>query len=415
MFDLDKWQEIYFTIRQNKLRTFLTAFSVSWGIFMLVMLLGAGRGLQNGVEKEFEEDAKNSIYVSTGKTSIAYGGLKMGRNIQLRNSDYTDLRLKIPGIEYITSRFYCTGEFTVRYQDNYSSFSVVGIHPDHEFLENQYAFKGRYINEFDLLEKRKVVIIGTEVQKVLFKKIAEPVGEWIDIGGIPYKVIGVYEDAGDGDEDRRIFIPLSTAQLAYNGADNIHNMWFTVGDASVKESKQIVGNVRDHIAKKYHFAEEDNRALFIWNSVENFQRFMDLFMGIRIFLWIVGIGTIIAGIVGVSNIMLIVVNERTREIGVRKALGATPGSIIGLFMQEAIVITGMAGYLGLISGIGLIELINYLMNRFQVVTPFFRNPEIHLQTAAGATLLLIMAGILAGYIPAKKASKIRPIEALRDE
>jgi len=415
MFDLDKWQEIYFTIRKNKLRTFLTAFSVSWGIFMLVMLLGAGRGLQNGVEKEFEEDAKNSIYVSPGKTSIAYGGLKMGRNIQLRNSDYNDLRLRIPGIEYITSRYYCTGEFTVRYQDNYSSFSVVGIHPDHEFLENQYAFKGRYINEFDLLEKRKVVIIGTEVQKVLFKKIAEPVGEWIDIGGIPYKVIGVYEDAGDGDEDRRIFIPLSTAQLAYNGADNIHNMWFTVGDASVKESKQIVENVRDHISKKYHFAKEDSRALFIWNSVENFQRFMDLFMGIRIFLWIVGIGTIIAGIVGVSNIMLIVVNERTREIGIRKALGATPGSIIGLFMQEAIVITGMAGYFGLISGIGLIELINYLMNRFQVVTPFFRNPEIHLQTAAGATLLLIMAGILAGYIPAKKASKIRPIEALRDE
>jgi putative ABC transport system permease protein len=414
MFDLDKWQEIFYTVKQNKLRTFLTAFSVSWGIFMLVMLLGAGRGLENGVEKEFEEDAKNSIYVSTGKTSIPYGGLKMGRNIQLKNSDYKELRSKINGVEYLTSRYYCSGEFTVRFRDNYSSFSVVGIHPDHEYLENQYAFKGRYINLIDLQDKRKVVVIGSEVEKILFKEEGA-VGNWIDIGGIPYKVIGVYEDAGDGDEDRRIFIPISTAQLAYNGSDKIHNMWFTVGDATVRQSKDIVDRVRDQISGKYHFAKEDSRALFIWNNVENYQRFMDLFMGIRIFLWIVGIGTIIAGIVGVSNIMLIVVKERTREIGVRKALGATPASIISLFLQEAIVITGLAGYLGLISGIGLIELINYSMNKFELITPFFRNPEIHLQTAAGATLLLIVAGILAGYFPAKKAAKIQPIEALRDE
>ncbi len=414
MFDLDIWQEIYFTVKQNKLRTFLTAFSVSWGIFMLVMLLGAGRGLENGVEKEFEEDAINSIYVSPGKTSIPYAGLKMGRTIQLKNSDYSDLNTKIQGVEYITSRYYCSGEYTVRYKENYSSFSVVGVHPDHEYLENQYAYKGRYINLNDLVERRKVVIIGTEVSEILFKDI-EPIGAWIDIGGIPYKVIGVYEDAGEGSEDRRIFIPLSTAQLAYNGADRIHNMWFTVGNANVKESNEIVGQVRDQIATKYHFAKDDSRALFIWNNVENYQRFRDLFTGIRLFLWIVGIGTIIAGIVGVSNIMLIVVKERTREIGVRKALGATPGSIIGLFLQEAIVITGLAGYIGLISGIGLIELINYSMIQFQVEAPFFRNPEIHLQTAIGATLLLICAGIIAGYLPAKKAARIQPIEALRDE
>jgi len=414
MFDLDKWQEIYYTVRQNKLRTFLTAFSVSWGIFMLVLLLGAGRGLENGVEKEFEEDAKNSIYVSTGKTSIPFAGLKMGRAVQLKNSDYTDLNTEIEGVEYITSRYYCSGEYTVRYGENYSSFSVVGVHPDHEYLENQYAFKGRYINQYDLLERRKVVIIGTEVSEILFKN-EYPIGAWIEIGNIPYKVIGVYEDAGEGNEDRRIFIPISTAQLAYNGADRIHNMWFTVGDATVKESKEIVDQVRDQISAKYHFAKEDSRALFIWNNVENYQRFKDLFTGIRLFLWIVGIGTIIAGIVGVSNIMLIVVKERTREIGVRKALGATPGSIIGLFLQEAIVITGLAGYIGLISGIGLIELINYAINQFQVETPFFRNPEIHFQTAVGATVLLIFAGMLAGYLPAKKAAKIQPIEALRDE
>lgn len=414
MFDLDKWQEIYYTIKQNKLRTFLTAFSVSWGIFMLVLLLGAGKGLENGVNKEFEEDAVNSIYVSPGRTSLPYKGMKQGRYIRLKNSDYNSTKSEIEGIDHITGRYYCSGEFTVRYKDRYSSFSVIGVHPDHAFIENQKAFQGRYLNENDHDERRKVVIMGTEVSEILFKN-EDPIAKWIHIGGIQYKVVGIYDDAGDGDEDRRIFIPISTAQLAYNGSNYIHNMVFTVGDASVKESIEIVDKVKGDLSNRYKFDPNDTRAVFIWNNVENYQRFVNLFNGIKIFIWIVGIGTIIAGIVGVSNIMLIVVKERTREIGVRKALGATPNSIVGLFLQEAIVITGIAGYIGLLGGIGLIEFINYSLLEFSVDAPYFRNPEIHLQTAIGATLLLIFSGVIAGYIPAKKASKIRPIEALRDE
>ena len=413
MFDLDKWQEIFYTIRKNKLRTFLTAFSVAWGIFMLVVLLGVGTGLENGVRDDFKANAINRIYVSTGRTSKAWQGMKPGRNIRMRNRDFDNIH-NISGVEYITARYHCFGEYTVRYKKQYSSFSVVGIHPDHQFIEKQDAYMGRYINENDQDGKRKVAIIGTEVMNILFKG-EEPIGKWIDMKGIPYKVIGVYEDAGEGGADRRIFIPISTAQLAYNAADIIHNIWFTVGNATVKESNVMTDKVRDLLSKQYIFDPSDLRALYLYNNLESFQEFLDLFFGIRIFIWLVGIGTIIAGIVGVSNIMLIVVNERIKEIGLRKALGATPGSIIGLFLQEAIVITTLAGYVGLLAGIGLIEAIRYTMNNFNIDAPYFTNPEIHLQTAAGATILLIIAGVLAGYIPSRKAAKIHPIEALRDE
>jgi putative ABC transport system permease protein len=290
----------------------------------------------------------------------------------------------------------------------------MGCGPAHRFIENQQLVKGRFINDYDMDNKRKVAVIGIDVREILFGT-TDPIDKYIDIGGIPYKVVGVFDDAGGGSEQKRIFIPLTTAQLAYNGANYIHQMMFTVGDASVKESKEITSQVKDRLIEKYRFSPDDSRAVFIWNNVEQFQKFVDLFTGIRAFLWIVGIGTIVAGIVGVSNIMLIVVKERTREIGVRKALGATPSSIVRLFLQESLVITFLAGYVGLIAGIGLIEGISFMMMKMNVDAEYFRNPEVQIQTAAGATLLLVAAGLLAGYIPARKAARIRPIEALRDE
>jgi putative ABC transport system permease protein len=414
MFDLDTWQEIYFTIKQNKLRTFLTAFSVSWGIFMLVILLGVGTGLENGVKYQFRDVATNSIWISPGQTSLPYQGMKPGRNIRLTNEDYSDINRNIFQIDHSTGRYWCSGEFTVRYGNKYSAFDLMGCGPGHQYIENQRVVIGRFINDFDMENKRKVAVIGVDVREILFGK-EDPIDKYIDIGGIQYKVVGVYDDAGGGSELKRIFIPLSTAQLAYNGANYMHQMMFTVGDASVKESKEIVGKVKDILVDKYKFSPDDTRAVFVWNNVEQFQKFIDLFNGIRVFLWIVGIGTIVAGIVGVSNIMLIVVKERTREIGVRKAIGATPSSIIGLFLQEAVVITFMAGYVGLIAGIGLIEGINYMMLKMSVEAEYFKNPEVQIQTAFGATLLLVAAGLLAGYIPAKRAARIKPIEALRDE
>jgi putative ABC transport system permease protein len=216
MFDIDKWQEIIFTIRKNKLRTFLTAFSVAWGIFMLMILLGFGTGLQHGVEYDFREDAVNSIWVSPGQTSMPYKGMKPGRNITLKNEDLDYLSKKVSGIEYSAARFFCYGEFTVRYKDKYSSYSVLGVTPDIRYIENQTPQKGRYINQMDMEEKRKVAIIGPKVVEGLFSKNEDPIGKWINVRGIQYRIVGVYNDQGGEGEINRIFIPLTTAQLAYN-------------------------------------------------------------------------------------------------------------------------------------------------------------------------------------------------------
>ena len=415
MFDIDKWHEIFITISKNKLRTFLTAFSVAWGIFMLMILLGFGTGLRNGVETDFQDDAVNAIWVWPGQTSLPYKGMKPGRNLVFHNEDVTDIKRNDPMVDHATGQFYASGEYRVRYGKKYASYNVRGIEPDFKYIEKQSILKGRYINEFDLRQRRKVAVIGAKVEEGLFEPGVNPVGLWIDIGNIRYKVVGVYKDPGGEEDLRRIFIPLTTAQLAYNGQNRVHSMMFTIGDATVKESDQIVGDIRTSLAAKYRFDPEDARALHIWNAIEDYMRFINLTTGIKFFLWLVGIGTIIAGIVGVSNIMLIIVKDRTREIGVRKALGATPASIVGLFLQEAIFITLIAGYIGLISGIGLLEFIQWAMIRFEVDSPYFKNPEVNLPTAIGATILLVIAGAIAGYFPAHKAAKVNPIIALREE
>lgn len=414
MFDIDKWQEIFHTIRKNKLRTFLTAFSVAWGIFILMVLLGFGTGFQKGVEYQFRDVATNSIWVSNGETSLPYKGMKPGKRIWFTNQDFEDITRKIDGVEFAAARYYCWGEFIIRYGDKYSSFEVFGTNPDHQYIENQRPLKGRFINKIDMQERRKVCAIGIDVVPVLFGD-EEPIGKWIDVRGIKYKVVGVFDDAGGEGELKRIFIPLSTAQLAYNEPTRVHNIMFTTGKASVKESEEMVRKAKNILSENHIFHPDDPRAVRIWNNVEEFQKFSNLFKWIKVFLWIVGVMTIIAGIVGVSNIMLIVVKERTREIGIRKAIGATPNSIISLFLQESVLITTVAGYTGLVAGIGLIEFINWFLVSFNVQAEFFRNPEINIGTAVGATLMLVFAGTIAGYFPAKKAANIQPIESLRDE
>lgn len=414
MFDLDKWQEIYHTVKKNKLRTFLTAFSVSWGIFMLIFLLAFGTGFQNGVEGQFSDVATNSLWINAGQTSMPYRGMKSGKQVQMDNIDFNAIKDQIEGVDKITSRFYCYGEYTIRYKDKYSAFEVMGCHPDHKFLENQNPVKGRFLNELDIKDRRKVTAIGTKVVEGLFGN-EDPLGKLIDVNGIMYKVVGVFEDGGDEGEVRRIFIPISVAQLTYEATNRVHQIMFTTGDANVEESNVIKQNVINLMSQRHQFDPADSRALFIWNNVEEFQKFRSLFNGIQMFLWGVGLVTIVAGIVGVSNIMLIVVKERTREIGVRKALGATPGSIISLFLQESIAITMLAGYVGLLAGVGLIELINWAMTNFEIEAEFFSKPKVDLNIAIKATLLLVLSGALAGFFPARKAAKVNPIEALKDE
>lgn len=415
MFSVDKWQEIFFTIRKNKLRTFLTAFSVAWGIFILMVLLGAGTGLQRGVEYDFRDDAINSIWVSAGQTSLPYKGMQPGRRWSLKSEDYQNIKSKINGVEYATARFHCWGNFTVRYKNKYSSYSVRGVSPDMMHLENQTPIHGRYINQLDLKQRRKVAIIGTKVVEGLFSQSENPIGKWIDVRGALYQVVGVYKDKGDEGEMKNILIPLTTAQLAYNAKNAVHTIMYTVGDASVKESIAMADKTREMLAEKYRFDPEDQRAIYIGNNVANFQKFKNLFFGVKAFLWVIGLFTIIAGIVGVSNIMFIVIKDRTREIGVRKAIGAPPGSIIGLFLQESILITLVAGYIGLITGIGVIEFVKWALVEFNIEAPYFRDPDIDIFTAVTATVLLVISGAIAGYFPARKAAKVNPIIALRDE
>ncbi|MEM7050996.1 MAG: ABC transporter permease [Acidobacteriota bacterium] len=410
MFDLDKWQEIFATLRQNKLRTFLTGFSVAWGIFMLIILLGSGNGLANGVEYQFRDDAINSIWISPGQTSLPHLGLKPGRSVRLTNDDHQEIASEIDGVEHITSRFMLRGHNRVRYGDKSESFNIRCVHPGHLHLEKTEMIAGRYINDLDLADFRKVAVIGEPVKEQLFGR-ATAIGKYVEINGIPFKVVGIFHDAGSVGETEFVYLPITTAQRVFNGRDRVNQIMFTTGEADLAASQAMAGEVRQRLAQRHRFALADQRAVAVDNNNASFQQVLQVIDGIRLFVWLIGIGTILAGVVGVSNIMMIAVQERTREIGVRKALGATPGSIIGLVLQESVLITAVAGYTGLVLGVAVLELgADKLPN-----SDFFRNPQVDLGLALAATGVLILSGCLAGFFPARKAARIRPIEALRTE
>lgn len=411
MFDRDKWQEIFHTISNNKLRTFLTGFSVAWGIFMLIVLLGSGTGLQNGVKDQFKDTATNSLWVFSGQTSEAYKGMKPGRFIRFTNRDYDWVDKELKGATESSGRFYL-GSSEVVYGKEMGNFQIRTVHPGHQHIEKTLTIKGRFLNDIDIEEKRKVASIGTLVQEAIFPKGEDPIGKYINVNGVPFKVVGIFEDEGGENEQEVLYLPISTAQMVFNGQDQIDMFMFNIPEgSSVEESLEIEQRVREKMAEVHHFSPEDQRAIRFWNNVESFLQFQNLFDGISAFIWVIGIMTIIAGIVGISNIMMIVVKERTKEIGIRKALGATPWSIINLIILESVLITSVAGYIGMVLGVGLVELVS----KFMPDSPFFKNPEVDFQVAISATIILVIAGTLAGLIPARKAASIRPIVALRDE
>jgi len=410
MLDLDSWQEILDTIRKNKLRTLLTGFSVAWGILMLVILLGSGQGLSHGVEYGFRDDATNSIWIRSGQTSLPWKGLRPGRMVQFTNEDYDAIKGGVSGVEHITSRFFIRGNLTVAYQGQTSSFDVRSVHPDHQFLEKTIITEGRFLNPQDLAETRKVAVIGVRVRDQLFK--GKPaLGEYIEVKGVPFRVVGIFTDEGGEGEQEKIYLPITTSQRTFSGANRVAMIMLTVGDATVDQSKAIATDLRMRVAEKHGFDPDDARAVFISNAVVEFQRYVNLMGGIRMFVWVIGIGTLLAGVVGVSNIMMISVKERTKEIGIRKALGATPWSVMGLVLQESVLVTAVAGYFGLVAGVALLE----LMSKGMKASDFFRNPEVDFGVAVSATLLLILAGAVAGFFPARRAAAVRPVEALRDE
>jgi putative ABC transport system permease protein len=416
MFNLDRWHEILDTLWSSKLRSILTAFSVAWGIFMLVFLLGLGNGLQNGVESEFADDATNSVWVFAGSTSVPHEGMPVGRWIQFRNGD-VDRVHDTKGVDKITGRFFIGGNrwqnaLQVRVGETVRSYDVRSVHPDHLYIERTEMIAGRFIDPTDLRERRKVAVIGKIVADNLFGEGVDPIGKWLEVNRVSFQVVGVFTDAGGEGEQEKIYLPIYTSQATYSGADRVHMMMFTVDpDASVEESQHIADVVKGKLAEAHKFSPEDPQAVRMRNNVENYANFQKVFTAIRWFVFGMGICTLIAGVIGVSNIMMIVVKERTREIGVRKALGASPATIVTSIVQESVFLTAVAGYLGLLAGVGALALLEYIIPP----TGMFAHPQVDLGIALTATAILVGAGALAGLFPALAAAKVNPIEALREE
>ena len=405
----DSLIEIYYVVRNNKLRTFLTAFSVAWGIFILIILLGAGRGLRNGAEQQFASDATNTIWVNGGKTSIAHNGYQPGRFITLTNEDLDMIVQKFKGIEKKSGTAQGYLMKNMRYGNKKASFMTRSGSPDHGFLENLQVTHGRFLNDNDMQQFRKVCVIGGPVYDAFFKN-EEAVGKYIDVAGIPFQVVGVFYDPGRGDMDR-IYIPSTTSQRVFNGRNFLDVIWLGTGDMPVDEGTALAAEITRLLAGRHNFNPKDENAVGAYNNRQNFERIMGMLTGIRIFIWIIGIGTIIAGVVGVSNILMISVKERTKEIGIRKALGANPFSIVSLILQESLIITAISGYTGMVLGVLVLE----LFKKYVPNSDFFKNPEVDFKVAITATLVLIFAGLIAGFFPAVRAASINPVTALKDE
>ncbi|MEH6682459.1 MAG: ABC transporter permease [Sediminicola sp.] len=414
MFDIERWQEIFDTIRKNKLRTFLTGLSVASGIFILVILLGFGQGMQNGIAAEFEGDASTSVWVWPGVTTKEYKGLNPGRPIQLRNENYYTTVDRLDLNIDLASRMQRVRDVTATYGDEALIYGIMGISPPFQFIENEFMAAGRYINYHDESQMAKVAVISDKIKREVFKNV-EPVGEFIKISSIPFLVIGVYKDGAGEREENRIFIPITTAQQVFNGADKLDNLAYTLPprenfDEAVGQSLEFVSELKSYLKQVHTVAPDDDAAIHVYNPMEDAKRFYNLTSNIKFFFWFVGICTIVAGVVGVSNIMLIVVKERTKEIGIRKALGAKPWAIIGMILHEAIFVTAISGFLGLIFSMGLLEVVGP-----QIEVDYILNPSVNFRVAITTVFVLIFAGTVAGFFPAWRAAHIHTIDALRDE
>jgi putative ABC transport system permease protein len=411
---LDGLQEILFTLRQNKLRTVLTAFGVFWGIFMLVLLLGAGRGMQNGVYEDFGSDVLDFVIVWTGDTSLAYRGMGPGRRIQLHEADIDALEQQVPGIRLISAeRFVENGNIT--YERKNSNGQILGVPDEYFRVKEDVPFNfGRRINPLDLDESRKVVVIGTAVADRLFDKGVDPIGKDVRVKDVVMKVAGVfYDKGGRGQNSERVLMPLTTMQRIYGGGDITDNIW--VRPQAGVDGFELEKKVLTVLKRRHNVAPDDNRGIASFNMAEPMKRVSGLFIGIDVFIWFVGLGTLTAGIVGISNIMIITVKERTKEIGIRKALGATPFHIVSTLLLESTLVTGIAGYLGLVIGVGLLELVAFGLRSTGAKLPYFVNPGVDFKLAITALALLVGVGVLAGLMPALRAARITPTEAMKSE
>ncbi|MBP6978489.1 MAG: ABC transporter permease [Bacteroidales bacterium] len=420
MFDADRWNEIFYTLRKNKLRTFFTAFGVFWGIFMLVIMMGSGNGLRNAVFYDFGNMAANSVFMWTQRTTMPYKGFQRGRYFNFRNNDTQALKEKIPEIDLIAPRIQAWGgggANNVIRNDRTSSFTIFGDYPEIQLIDPLNMIEGRFINKLDIDQRRKVAVIGAKVKNDMFETWEDPIGEYLKIQGVYFQVVGVFESKKSDQQAERenqvIFLPFTSLQQTYNYGDIVGWYAFTSHPdvpASVVETK-----AKRLLAERHSIHPEDQRAIGSFNLEKEYKKMTGLFTGIRILIWIVGAGTLFAGVVGVSNIMLIVVRERTKEIGIQRAIGATPWNIMSQVITESVILTTAAGYIGLVIGVGIIEGVNIALAKAGTSSNMFRNPEIDFQMAMVALAILVISGMLAGMIPARRAVSIKPIDAIRFE
>jgi len=416
MFNRDTWQEIWMTIQQHKLRTFLTVLGVFWGVFMLIFMLGMGSGLENAVFRDFGDRATNIMYVWSSSTSLPYQGYQPGRFPRLNFDDLEAIKQQVKGVGFIAPRTRLDAK--VVHGETAETYEIRGELSQMIKVEALKVYHGRYISDLDNEETRKVAVLGTRTAEVLFGRNAEQaIGQYVTINGAEFLVVGIFGPRvikpWTEDDQEAVVIPLATMHRTFGMDGRVH--YFAVSAQEGYRIAQIEPQVRSLLKARHHVAPNDPRGIGGFNLEAEFQQIRGLFDGISAFLWIVGISTLLAGIVGVSNIMLIVVKERTKEIGIRKAIGATPASIISSILTESIFITAVSGYLGLLAGVLVIGGINFLMEQAGVESQMFYNPEVNLGIAIGAMVLLTIAGTVAGLIPATLAARVNPVVALKDE
>jgi putative ABC transport system permease protein len=413
MFDLDKLHEIWQTISRNKMRSFLTAFGVFWGMFMFIGMLGIGQGFENGMKKAVSNVATNSMFVIARSTTVEYKGFNAGRYWNMSHDDIELLKKQIREIKTITGMT-MFGSHKAAHQENTCEVSVQGIDHLYYHIDNQDITSGRGISFLDVAEKRKVCVLGNGAAEQLFPQGEDPIGKKIQVGPVYYTIIGIVKPRGNinfgGDPRTTAFIPVSTAQQLRGGGRVIDIIAISVPD-NVK-IKTIEDKVMDILRAKHLISPEDNNAVMVLNIQEMFLMFNYLFIGIATLIWIVGMGTLFAGVVGISNIMLVTVKERTNEIGIKRALGAKPKVITRQIMMESLALTFIAGFMGMFFGVLILVLIEQIT---QSSEGMFANPTISFTMAIAGTVIIILSGLIAGIIPARNALRIKAIDALRDE
>ena len=409
MFEKDLWNEIFQSIRKNKLRSMLSGFTIAFAILIFTLLFGMANGLKNTFESFFLDDATNLIYIRSGKTSLPYKGNQTDKKINFSNKDYEHVKSHYQEkIEFITARIF--KNFTAAYKGNKDNYTIRGVHPDHQYLENTNVTFGRFLNVADLQYKLKYVVIGRLVAKDLFEN-KNPIGKYLSLQGVSFKVVGVFEDSGGDNEERIIYMPVSTAQSTFSDNDYVNEINLTY-KPKMNFEQAIAFSVllEKELKERFSVAPKDQRAIRIRNTADSMKKTNQMLFVLGVLILFIGFGTLIAGVVGISNILVYIVKERTKELGIRKVLGAEPKSIVGMILLESILITICAGYVGMFVGVSALQLIGNRLTDY-----FITDPSVDNGIVIGATLVLILSGAVAGYVPAQKAAKIKPIVALRNE